>query len=502
MSNLRRLAILILCLLSMSCRTQTERTVTIGSKIFTESVVLAEVVKDLALEADVQAIHRAELGGTQILWQALLNGDIDMYVEYTGTIEAEILQTQLKAETNTDPLQQIRAALAKQRIFVSNRIGFNNTYAIGMQKNKAEELRVKTLSDLATHPDLRLGLSDEFIQRKDGWYALAERYQLKNLDIKTLNHSLAYSGLASDSIDLIDLYTTDAEIELYDILILQDDLNFFPVYDAVLLARRETFDRFPEVQASVLQIEGLIDETQMANMSADVLIGHHRESEVAREFLIEKGLMNADTPTEEFSDWGIILERLYKTTAEHLILVSVSLVLAVLVAIPLGILAFRVPAFATVIIGTVDVIQTLPSLALLVLMIPLFGLGAIPTIIALFLYSLLPIVRNTYAGMSQIPRSLQESAIVLGLSDGFRLTNVELPLALPMIMTGIKTSAVINIGTATIGALIGAGGYGAPILTGIRLNSLSLIMQGAIPAATLALLVQFAFSKIEKIIES
>ncbi len=131
-------------------------------------------------------------------------------------------------------------------------------------------------------------------------------------------------------------------------------------------------------------------------------------------------------------------------------------------------------------------------------MIPIFGLGSIPAIAALFFYSLLPIVRNTYAGIQQIPTATRESAEVLGLDEKSKLWLVELPLALPSILSGIKTAAVINVGTATIGALIGAGGYGAPILTGIRLSSVPLILQGAIPAAVMAVAVQFGFGMLER----
>jgi osmoprotectant transport system permease protein len=150
------------------------------------------------------------------------------------------------------------------------------------------------------------------------------------------------------------------------------------------------------------------------------------------------------------------------------------------------------------VLSIVGVIQTLPSMALLVFMIPLFGLGAVPAIAALFFYSLLPIVRNTYAGLTQIPTPTRESAEVIGLPSSARLKLIELPLAMPSILAGVKTAAVINVGTATIGALIGAGGYGAPILTGIRLSSISLILQGAIPAALMAVLVQYLFSWFER----
>jgi osmoprotectant transport system permease protein len=142
-------------------------------------------------------------------------------------------------------------------------------------------------------------------------------------------------------------------------------------------------------------------------------------------------------------------------------------------------------------------LQTLPALALLVFMIPLLGIGPGPAIAALFLYSLLPIMRNTYTGLTGIPNSLLESADALGLPSAARLRRVELPLAATSIMAGIKTAAVINIGTATLGALIGAGGYGQPILTGIRLDDTALILEGAIPAALLALIAQALLDGVE-----
>jgi osmoprotectant transport system permease protein len=153
-----------------------------------------------------------------------------------------------------------------------------------------------------------------------------------------------------------------------------------------------------------------------------------------------------------------------------------------------------------VILAVAGVLQTVPSLALLVLMIPLLGIGAPPAIAALLLYSLLPIVRNVHAGLRAIPEPLRESAEALGLPPAARLLRVELPLASPAILAGIKTSAVINVGTATLGALIGAGGYGQPILTGIRLDDAGLLLEGAVPAALLALAVQGLFDGLERVL--
>jgi osmoprotectant transport system permease protein len=181
-----------------------------------------------------------------------------------------------------------------------------------------------------------------------------------------------------------------------------------------------------------------------------------------------------------------------------LALVAAALLAAIAVAIPLGVLAARWRGVGRAVLGVVGVVQTIPSLALLVFMIPVLGIGAAPAIAALFLYGLLPIVRNTHAGLTGIAPELRESALALGLPSWARLRLVELPLAAPAILAGVKTSAVITVGTATLGALIGAGGYGQPILTGIRLASVPLILEGAIPAAALALLAQGAFDLAER----
>src|SRR5437868_7394926 len=192
-------------------------------------------------------------------------------------------------------------------------------------------------------------------------------------------------------------------------------------------------------------------------------------------------------------------KRIGARTLEHLELVAISLLAGIMVAIPLGILAGKRPRAGQFVIGFASLVQTIPSLALLVFMIPLLGIGERPAIAALFLYSLLPIVRNTAQGLRGISPELRDSALALGLPRGARLRLIEFPLALPAVLAGIQTSAVIDVGTATLGALIGAGGYGQPILTGIRLADTGLILEGAIPAAALALAAQGLFDLIGRI---
>ena len=185
-------------------------------------------------------------------------------------------------------------------------------------------------------------------------------------------------------------------------------------------------------------------------------------------------------------------------TRRHLLLVFLPLVLNILVAIPLGIVSARYHRVGNLLLGVVGVAQTIPSLALLVCLIPLLGVGYPPALAALFIYGTLPIMKNTYEGLTGISPSLRESAEALGLSSWRRLWVVELPLASPMIIAGVKIAAILNVGTATIGAIIGAGGYGEPILEGVRHDDMAIILTGAIPAAAMAIGIQYVFGWFEK----
>ncbi|MCY2982177.1 MAG: ABC transporter permease subunit [Planctomycetota bacterium] len=484
--------------LCSNAQAQEKPKVRVGSKSFTESVILGDLLYHLGNQAGADMEHLSELGGTQVLWKALVKGDIDAYVDYTGTIQellSKLVEPGVEVRTEAD----MRAAMDKLDIVMTDRVGFNNTYALGMRDAIAEKLGITKISDLRGHPELKFGISDEFMERNDCWRQLPAKYRLPHKDVRTMDHNLAYRGLAHNSIQVTDLYTTDAEIEFYKLRVLEDDKGFFPTYYSVILMRKDLAKRAPKVAEAYLKLENAIDSKAMTGMTAKVRLDRLLEANVAAEFLNEK--MNLSIPYQgigPLAEWKRFLGRFTKTTLEHLFLVAVSLTLAIATAIPLGILSARNEAFGQTILAVVGVIQTLPSMAILVFMIPLFGLGAYPAIAALFFYSLLPIVRNTYAGLTQIPKATIESADVLGLGRRARLRLVELPLALPSILSGVKTAAVINVGTATIGAFIGAGGYGAPILTGIRLSSIPLILQGAVPAALLALIVQYGFSIVER----
>jgi osmoprotectant transport system permease protein len=231
----------------------------------------------------------------------------------------------------------------------------------------------------------------------------------------------------------------------------------------------------------------------MAAMNARAKLDRVPEERVAADFLAQTFGIEVPVTSDTFT------RRLFRRLGEHVTLVAISLIAAIVVAIPLGVLAASWPRLGPFILTSTGLIQTIPSLALLVFMIPWLGIGARPALVALFLYSLLPIVRNTATGLHDIPVSLRESAEALGLTASARLLRIELPMASRSILAGVKTAAVINVGTATIGALIGAGGFGQPILTGIRRDDLSMILfEGAIPAALLALAVQGAFDLAER----
>ena len=459
--------------------------VRIGSKVFTESVILGELAKAIAGQAGVDAVHQRELGGTSILWKALQQGDIDVYSEYTGTITHELLKN---VAPDAD-IPTLRERLKPLGIGITDSLGFNNTYAIGMLTDKAAQLHISKLSDLAAHPDLRFGFSNEFIDRTDGWPGIRQRYGLPQTQVRGLDHALAYRAVASNAVDAIDLYSTDAEIPYYHLRTLDDDRHYFPRYEAVYLYRLALVKSAPPFVTALQKLAGRIDENTMRQMNAKVKLQGAKEDVVVAAFL---GI-RADTS----ADVGL-WSRLLQTSIDHIKLVVLSLGMAVLLAIPLGILAARLKRLGQLVIGLTGILQTVPSLAMFVFMIPIFGIGTWPAIAALFLYSLLPIVRNTHAGLVGIAPELRESAAALGLPRGVRLRRVELPLATRSILAGIKTAAVINVGTATLAALIGAGGYGQPILTGIRLDNINLILEGAIPAALLALLAQGLFEGIER----
>lgn len=459
--------------------------VVVGSKAFTESVILGDIAADIARRAGARVAERRELGGTRVLWDALRHGDIDLYAEYTGTLTREIFSGRHLADNRT----ALKHALARDGIVLGPSLGFEDGYALAMRTSEARRLHVRTISGLRRYPGLVFGFGNEFMARNDGWPGLRKTYGLPQTHVRGMAHELAYRAIASGAIDVMDVYTTDPNIRVYHLKLLRDNHHFFPSYTAVFLWRKDLAKRAPAVVVALERFRDRIDTPAMRRMNTAVQLDGIGDRTVAAKFLDVENRAGHES---------LFWSRLALWVRQHVVLVGISLGAAILVSIPLGIIASRRRILGQLILAITGMLQTIPSLALLVLMIPLLGIGGPPALLALFLYSLLPIVRNTQAGLVNIDPVLVDSARALGLTRLGRLRRVELPLALPSILAGIKTSAVINVGTATLAALIGAGGLGQPILTGIRLNSIPLILQGAIPAVLLALVVQGLFELLER----
>lgn len=454
----------------------------VGSKRFTESYILGEIATLELEKKGLDAQHRQGMGGTIVLWQALQSGSVDAYPEYTGTIAEQIL----KRPELTD-FEAISDSLQTYGIRMTAPLGFNNTYALVMRRELAESLSIESISDLRDHPGLTLAFTHEFLDRSDGWNALSNAYGLHDFNVSGIDHALGYSALESGSIDVTDAYSTDAKIALNDLKTLRDDLSFFPEYKAVFLYRD---DMDPDAARVLEGLAGSFPQREMTRLNA-LAESRNDFRAAARQF--------SGTEAPASAAWALA-ERLAKLTAEHLLLVGLSMLAAILVGLPLGVIAGRPGWLSQSILGVAGALQTIPALALLALLVPVpfLGISALTAIVALFLYSLLPIIRNTASGLQDIAPELEESALVLGLSSRARLFRIRLPLASRSILAGIKTSSVINIGTATLAALIGGGGLGEPIISGLSLNDHRLILTGALPAAALALGVQALFETADR----
>jgi osmoprotectant transport system permease protein len=459
-------------------------TLNVGSKRFTESYILGEIIVRAA--GETLATHRPGLGNTGILVSALKSGAIDVYPEYSGTIAKELL----KLEGNPG-LAELNRALAPLGLAVAVPLGFSNSYALAMREERAQALGIRSLADLAKHPALKLGLSQEFLGRADGWPGLQAAYGLPFVAPAGLDHGLAYEAIAAGRIDVMDIYTTDAKIERFRLRVLDDDRKFFPRYDALLLHRLDVPRRFPDAWARLQQLQGRIDERTMIRLNAAAELQGRSFAEAAA--LLDSEFKSENKAERKFAS-VLFGPDFWRLTREHLVLVFVSLAASIVVGIPLGILSHKVKAMTQLVLGVVGVIQTIPALALFAFLIALLGsIGTVPALIALFLYALLPIVRNTHTGLEAVGKGMRQAALALGLSKRDRLRRIEIPLAMPSILAGIKTSAVINVGTATIAAFVGAGGYGERIVSGLALNDNATLLAGAIPAAALALIVQGLF---------
>lgn len=470
-------------LFSINCVAQSK--ITVGAKHFNEGYILSELIAQVIENEGLEVERKFNLGGTTIAFEALKNRNIDVYPEYTGTIASEILK-----DATIKELDALRAKTENlYNLTTTNPFGFNNTYAIVVNKSLAKELNIKSITDLKLHPNIIAGLSPEFISRNDGWLELSKTYQLTN-KANSIEHGIAYQALLNKSIDFTDAYSTDGEIIKHDFVSLIDDKQFFPEYKAVAFYQ----NKLPaNVIASINKLVSQISEIEMQRMNAVALEGKLNFHQIANQFLVSKKIIAGNVTVAQNEYWDFVSHLL-----QHLFLTIISIVVSVIIAVPLGIYIFKTNRFIKPILFISSIFQTIPSIALLALFIPLFGIGKLPAIVALCTYALLPILRNTITGLQNIDPQLKFVATAIGLNTKQVLKYVEFPLALPTVITGIRIAAVINVGTATLAAFIGAGGLGEYIVTGLALNNTSLILKGAIPSAILAIIIELIFDFIEQ----
>ncbi len=455
--------------------------IVIGGKIFTESYVLGEIAAQ-TIESSTHATvtRKLGMGSTGILFEALKSGAIDVYPDYSGTLAEAILK-----RPDLRSLDDIRQALEPMGLTISASLGFNDTYALAVKEEYAASHGLQFIGDLIPiESGVKAAFSYEFMDRKDGYPGLIGNYHLAfdPQKVNRMEHSLSFQAIDQNIVDLIDVYSTDAKIKKLHLRLLDDNHHYFPVYQAVWVARQSFVDLHPREWQALKGLEGKINEQTMLDMNAQADIQKIGFKQIAAQFL------GAAAPESE-GLWSGVMHR----TREHLWLVGVSLLFSVLVGIPLGVMAVRFHAAGQAILLSSALIQTVPSLALLCFLIPVFGVGTKPALAALCLYSLLPVVLNTFTGIRAVNPIHVENARAFGLNRRQILFRVVLPLSSPTLLAGIKTATIVSIGTATLAALVGAGGYGAPIVSGLSLNDVPTILTGAIPAALMALVAHGAF---------
>ena len=496
------------------------RPVVVASKPFAESYLLAEVFAQLLEAHGYPVDRRPGLGMTELVLQALIRGDVDVYPEYTGTGLAAVLGETAEGGAAAVFRRVSDEFEARWGLYWLPPLGFENTYAIAMRREAADSLGVRTLSGLAAFASgLVGGFSPDFVGRSDGLDGLAATYGIEFRETRNLLQAVKYQALEGGAVDVIDAYSTDGRISRYDLTVLADDLGFFPPYDAAPLLSRAFYEERPGAVLVLNQLTGRIDVETARLANERIEVQGASVADAARELLAAVGLAS-DTgdqgdPAGIARDSGgarqtgsVLLAlpahiwenrtELARQVARHLLLVLASLGAAIFVALPAGVALERRRALAESAIRLAALLQTIPGIALLAFMIPIFGIGVTPAVVALFLYSLLPILRNTYTGIIEAAPEAVAAGRALGMTEGQLLRRIRLPLAAPVIMAGIRTAAVINVGTATLAAFVGAGGLGDPIVAGLTLSDPVLILSGAAPAAILALFVDWGLAKAEE----
>lgn len=483
--------------------------ITVGSKNFEESRLLAEMFAQLIeAETDVTVHRRLNLAGSAVAFEALRTGGIDVYPEYTGTGLVTLLGEEAHGGAASARNRVRREFQRRWNLWWLSPLGFENAYELAVPRAIADAQGIRTISDLAAvSGDMTAGFGYEFAKRDDGLPGLEAMYGLRFKTVTTLQQNLKYQAAGLGQVDCLDVYTTDGNLALFDLVVLEDDKNFFPPYEAAPLVRGEALEQYPELFPILEQLAGTLDADTMRRLNLRMEPPERAPVEqVAHDALRALGLVGEREVTAVSSRGRTFSGYMWanravlgRRTVEHVVLSATALVLGALVAIPLGLLLERWPAGAELTIRFIGVTQTIPSIALLAFMLPLFGeVGWKPAVVALWVYSIFPILRNTYTGLRDAPPDAVEAATGLGMTGGQVLRYVRLPLAAPVIMAGVRTAAVITVGTATLAAFIGAGGLGKEIVSGLQLNDSIVILSGALPAAVLAVVVDAVLGAVER----
>ncbi|HMQ09712.1 MAG TPA: glycine betaine ABC transporter substrate-binding protein [Oligoflexia bacterium] len=493
----------------------TSAKIIIGSKNFTEQLILGEIAAQYLEHQGEEVERKLNLAGSHIVFEALKQGSIDLYPEYTGTGYISILK--LHGESNPETIWNIvhKEFMQQYNLNWSKPLGFNNTYALAV-RNSDEKFKsitnIEQLKNLLAQSDtqtIKMGAPHAFFTRPDGLKGLSQWYtiDLNKVEQINLEPGLMYQAINNKRVDIITAFSTDARIIKFKLDILDDNKQYFPPYHAAWLAKDSLVKSNPSVQKLFSAFENKIDNNTMQKLNQQVDEYGYAVDVVAKNFL-EQSIFKSKTQTnlqksssEKLGFLRFIKSQqqfLFKKTFEHAQLCFFVILCSIVLAVPLGVYAQRNKVFKSIVFFISNVLQTVPSLALLGFLIPVLGIGIKPSIVALLLYSLLPIITNTYTGIVSIPKHTKESALSLGMNQKQLLWYILMPLALPQIFAGIRIAAVITIGTATLASLIGAGGLGDPIFQGISQANTYYILLGAIPAAAMALLVDAIFKSIEK----
>jgi len=276
--------------------TQAQGTVVIGTKLFQESYITAHMISLLLEEEGYETEVKENLGGTLVNYEALKKGDIQSYVEYTGTIYSQILKKPPLEEWDPAVVynESEQGMLNSDGIVIAARLGFEDAYAIAVDRNWAEANGISRISDLAPYaPDLIMGTDPEFATREDGLPQIARVYGFTFKSYNSMAPGIMYEAFKNKEVDAISAYTTDTRNDLYGLKVLEDDKNALPPYDAVILVSRDFAQKNPQALEALKQLDGRIDQETMRSLNSEYDIGGREARDIAHDFLVNESLISA-----------------------------------------------------------------------------------------------------------------------------------------------------------------------------------------------------------------